>query len=95
MNIHVSSGREEFELRIPDDAEIYVSTYPAPSLPAADLVLDAVRAPLGVAPLRAVELATSLAVRSVRLGPIWGWPALRPNPRDALCINPQAGGRWS
>jgi nickel-dependent lactate racemase len=53
MNINVSSGREEFELRIPDSAELFVSTYPAPAATAAELVLDAVRAPLGAAPLRA------------------------------------------
>jgi len=54
MNVTASSGREEFELRIPDSAELFVSTYPAPAATAAFLVLDAVRAPLGAAPLRAV-----------------------------------------
>jgi hypothetical protein len=50
LTVTAASGREEFELRIPDSAELFVSTYPAPATTAADIVLDAVRAPLGAAP---------------------------------------------
>jgi len=58
MNVNALSGRNEIVLRIPDDAEVYVSTYPVTTTPAVTLVLDAVRAPLGTPPLR-----EALAVR--------------------------------
>jgi nickel-dependent lactate racemase len=51
MNVTAFSGRDEFELSIPDQAEIFVSTYPAPTASAADLVREAIRGPLGAQPL--------------------------------------------
>jgi len=53
MKVTAFSGRDEFDLRIPDNAEVFVSTYPAATAPAADLVLEAVRAPLGAPSLYA------------------------------------------
>lgn len=52
MKVKALSGRDECELRIPDDAEIFASFYPVPAAPAATLVLDAVRAPIQSPPLR-------------------------------------------
>ena len=52
MNVRALSGREEILLRVPDDADLFVSRYPVPAAPAASLVLDAVRRPLGAPPLR-------------------------------------------
>jgi len=52
MNVLALSGRREIVLRVPDDAEIYSSTYPVTTSPAVTLVLDAVRNPLGAPPLR-------------------------------------------
>ncbi len=52
MDVRAPAGREEIILRIPGDAELYVTAYPVTIKPAVSLVLDAVRAPLGTAPLR-------------------------------------------
>ncbi|MBN1939832.1 MAG: nickel-dependent lactate racemase [Candidatus Aminicenantes bacterium] len=51
MNIQAPAGRDEITLRIPDDAEIFLTAYPVTTKPAVKLVLDAVRAPLGTPPL--------------------------------------------
>jgi nickel-dependent lactate racemase len=51
MDAHFLYGRSEFRLDLPDGADVYASSYPEPSAPAADLVLDAVRRPMGAPPL--------------------------------------------
>jgi nickel-dependent lactate racemase len=57
MNVKALSGRKEIVLRVPDDAEVFVSIYPVTTTPAVTLVLDAVRAPFGSPPLREALIA--------------------------------------
>ena len=57
MKVKALSGRNEIELRIPDEAELFVSSYPASTTPAVTLALNAVREPIGCPPLRETLLA--------------------------------------
>ena len=51
MEASLPCGRDEVRIRIPDDAIVYESRYPAPSASAAELALEAVRNPIGAPPL--------------------------------------------
>jgi len=58
MNVQAPAGRDEIVLRIPDNAELYVSAYPVTTKPAVGLILEAIRTPIGTPPL-----LTALAAR--------------------------------
>jgi nickel-dependent lactate racemase len=51
MNLQAPAGRDEITLRVPDEAEVYLTAYPVTTKPAVSLVLDAVRSPIGAPPL--------------------------------------------
>jgi nickel-dependent lactate racemase len=52
MRIECLCGSDAIGLDVPGDAILYESRFPAPAAPAAEAVLQAVRAPLGAPPLR-------------------------------------------
>ena len=104
MDVKALSGRNEIVLRIPDDAEVYVSTYPVTTTPAVTLVLDAVRSPLGAPPLRealasrrpeGVVVVVSDITRPIPyrdfLAPLLGEIASTGIPRDDILVLIAAG----
>ena len=58
MQIRPLCGRQPLSLDVPDDAELFTSSFPEPAGPAADLVLDAVQHPVD-----GPDLRTALADR--------------------------------
>ncbi len=104
MDIRALSGRNEIVLRVPEDADVFVSTYPVTTTPAVSLVLDAVRAPLGAPPLRealaarrpeGVVVVVSDITRPVPyrdfLAPLLGEIASAGIPRDDILVLIAAG----
>ncbi|MBN1670082.1 MAG: nickel-dependent lactate racemase, partial [Kiritimatiellae bacterium] len=57
MQVDFAYGRGEIALEVPAEATVYASAYPAADLPPAELVLEAVRAPLEALPLAEVVKA--------------------------------------
>jgi len=51
MDVSFRYGRDEIALRAPDSSVVYLTDFPPPAAPDAELVLEAVRAPVGAPPL--------------------------------------------